>query len=88
MPPKEKSFDVFKMTYYVSQDGGVRRSNLRNFEKKNSRVVEKLRSFHMLHPDVFACYLPEICCCGMVFVNRGQVANILLRKCWHKNICL
>lgn len=67
------------MTYYVSQDGGVRRSKLWNFaKKKNGRVVEKLRSFHMLHPDVFARTC--LCCFAFVavgwylwnFVNRGQ----------------
>ena len=68
MPPKEKSFDVFNMTYYVSQDGGVRRSKLWNFaKKKNGRVVEKLRSFHMLHPDVFA----RTCLCCFAFVAVG-----------------
>lgn len=68
---KVKSFDVFNMTYYVSQDGGVRRSKLWNFAKKRQGCWEIEVFSHAspwcICPNLFMLFC--ICCCGMVFVK-------------------
>ena len=67
-----------KMEVWEDQTCGI----LRN----HSRVVEKLRFFHMLHRDVFA----PTCLYCFAFVAVGWYlwiggkTNILLQKCWFK----
>ncbi len=66
-PPKKRSFDVFKMTYYIVFTRRMCEKLKLWIFWKSSRVAEKLRSFKMFHPHVFA----RTCLYCFAFVAMG-----------------